>query len=84
MQLSGRTERLVRVGSTFKWEKIKISRVDAQKKFMSGKSLVAVISDACSCGISLHASTDYENQKRRVHITLELPWSAEKVYHQAD
>jgi predicted RNA methylase len=86
-ELTGRTRRLIRDPHNGRVEYKKRApegvpmhrvNVDSTERFQGAKCRVAIISDAGSIGISLHSSNRAQNRERRVHITLELGWSADK------
>lgn len=85
-EMTGRKRRLIRgPDGKLAYKKrapdgIAMTRVNVHenRQFQSGKKRVAIISDAAATGISLHSSNREENKQRRVHMTLELGWSADK------
>eukprot|EP00035_Acanthoeca_spectabilis_P008607 m.156177 g.156177 ORF g.156177 m.156177 type:complete len:1736 (-) comp14428_c0_seq4:94-5301(-) len=87
-EMTGRSMRLIRDNGQGEFRLEKRSRSDGKvniierDRFQSGAKLIGVISDAASTGVSLHASRTVENQRRRLHITLQLPWAADKAVQQ--
>jgi predicted RNA methylase len=85
-ELTGRTRRLIRDSQgRVQYKKrapegvaMHRTNVHEMEQFQLGKKRIAIISDAAAIGISLHASNRAENRQRRVHVTLELGWSADK------
>ncbi|GLT54089.1 hypothetical protein SLA2020_273180 [Shorea laevis] len=90
-EMTGRRGMLVRASSgkgvTYQprnTKEVTMEMVNMHEKqlFMDGKKFVAIISEAGSAGVSLQADRRAANQKRRVHLTLELPWSADRAIQQ--
>lgn len=90
-EMTGRKYRIIRDRKTGDFIYVKRSingvpldqqNINERNMFMQGNKNVAIISEAASAGISLHADKRFGNQRRRVHITLELPWSADRAIQQ--
>lgn len=52
--------------------------INEKEMFMDGKKKIAIISEAASSRISLHADNTRDNKAKRVYIIISLPWSVEK------
>lgn len=88
-EMTGRKGRVVSTDDGISYESrsemdvpLEILNLTEKQRFMDGEKDVAIISEAASSGISLQSDRRAINRKRRLHITLELPWSADRAIQQ--
>ena len=78
-ELTGRTTTFQKKNHSEYESYIKGKLVDEASKFQKGEKDIVILSRAGGVGISLHDTT---TGKRRTHIILEMPWSAEDFMQQ--
>nr|XP_041630618.1 protein strawberry notch-like isoform X2 [Drosophila kikkawai] len=61
---------------------LKTHNLDERRMFMNGLKNVAIISEPATSAWNLHSDRRERNKRRRVHITLELPWSTDMAIQQ--
>src|SRR6266496_3531138 len=76
-RLDPSTGRLVnRAGEGVSHDKVNLAEAEA---FQSGRKDIAVVSSAADTGIDLHADASRPNPKKRLAMTLQIGWSADKA-----